>query len=511
MKRNRKVLYRSLVLLVTSFLLVCVVTPLSVMAFTATPARVGTVGMINATTGEGIPYGYQRSTFWDTAYGYHYVTGTVGNALGYFSSDKGESFASLPNDYIEDACSGSKNYSIWYDRDCGPMVHIVTVNSDVPDTSSCVLYGAATPNSSGYLEAVPKDEQLVYQAYADHFLLEPSVAVNASAGPAGLVVIVWTDRDESILAQPWQSYTVWNAVGTFNESGYWEQLVEPSDELTNGLGNNSRYISIVPLANGDFYAIHGENMSASEDEAYWLVGNRFDSGTLSWGSDEWIMDWAGENQLVAGDWYSLAAEVDNSYLHVVYTQASTGEMGPCNTSHDWAEWDGEDWGVNRINITQPGQIIHPALSVLNNAQMRLTYGNHSGEVGTLNYMTYTLGGDWDTTTWVEDVDWESEDLTAAYRGDSPLGFSWLDVGAGDFTLWYDYYGTDDDDIPGILGKELLQLILPLLMEIIALLAILSYATRLSVEPKVVITVSLLASALIGAIAFLVVKMIVGGL
>ena len=87
----------------------------------------------------------------------------------------------------------------------------------------------------------------------------------------------------------------------------------------------------------------------------------------------------------------------------------------------------------------------------------------------------------------------------------------MDVSGGNFELLYDWFGDQEAVEAGTLGAELLQIVLPLLMALLALIATLMAGIRLATEPKITIIVGMMSAALVGGIAFLVVQQIVGGL
>jgi len=479
-------------------------------------ARPSTVLESTTLAADGLSYPYQRSTFYDQENDYNYCFFVENYYMKYNSSLYGEEWQ---EGWVVDDCAGSRNYSIYWD---GNAAHMVLVNGSVPGWTM-LYYGAGTPNSTGQLETVPKDPQVVAQSTVDCRIIEPMVMVDSLNT---YVMVVWTQ--DCPLAPPiGDRYTVYASLGTYNASGYWEVSIEPTDELTCA-DCNSRYISATIRYDNDssVYIIHAENASlpAVKEDSWYLVGNNFNGTSGLFEADQWIMDAVSpENRLLYGYFYSTGSNwekvlIQDEAIHVVYTQDDDqSATGIYNTTHDWNENDGETWGVHVKNITLPevGTIQCPTLARWNETTMRyLAVEGTDFLEPQMQWRDFHLFAQtWSDPATLRTINWTdlNHQLQMGWNSSSPLGYDWVQQSGVNTPILYDWFGDQEAVEAGTLGAELLQLVLPILMAILALLATMYVGIRLSTEPKITIIVAMLSCALVGAIAFLIVKQIVGGL
>ena len=502
MKKRRFILWTLVFLFVFG-----VAIPVGV-AFAARPSVVDPV--VDSALEEGISYPYQRSTFYDTVNDYNHVWFVENYWLKFNSSQYGEEWQPMGWTYAP--CAGSHNFSIFYD---GNYTHVVYVNASFPAPAG-VYYGMVTPNSTGGIDPVASPGP-VANATVGCRVIEPMVMVDSLNT---YIMVVWTQHCP---LAPSPQYVVYASIGAYNTTGAWEVLVEPTDELTGA--TNSRFISATQRFDGNnsVYVIHAENKSLPflHYDTWYLVGNNFNGSSGTFEADQWIMDAVTPvNSLYEGYYYSTASiwekpEIQAESVHIVYTQNDTLGVLPglYNTTHDWADFVGEDWGVHTSNLTEVGQTLQePVLARLNASGLKYLYGDHTGEVGWMRYRDFNcVALTWSNSTALRQVDWEEDQIQMAWNASSPLGYDWLNVSGEDFALYYDWFGDQESVEAGVLGAELLEIVLPLLMAVLALLATLVAGARLSSEPKITLIVGMMAAALVGAIAFLVVNQIVGGL
>jgi len=483
------------------------------IAYAARPSVVDSA--VVPALGDGISYPYQRSTFYDSTNDYNYCFFVENYYLKYNSSQYGEVW----NDgWVVDDCAGANNFSLYYD---GTLVHMVEVNGSVVGHTD-LYYGAGTPNSTGQLETVPKDVQVVAQSTVACRIIEPMVMVDEDKS---YVMVVWT-QDCPLNPPITPRYQVFASVGTYNDSGYWEVSIEATDELT-GL-TNSRYISATMRYDDDdsVYIIHAENASAPtvKEDSWYLVGNNFNGTSGLFEDDQWIMDAVTPtDRLLYGFYYSTACLwakplIQEEAIHIVYTQDDDQSLsGIYLTNHDWNENDGETWGVHTKNITLPevGSEQVPVLARLNDSALKYLGVDDTTPASAvmMHREFHPFTQTWSNASNLRTLDWTdiAPQVQMGWSATSPLGYDWLSIADENPILYYNWFGDQEAVEAGTLGAELLQIVLPLLMALLALIATLMAGIRLATEPKITIIVGMMSAALVGGIAFLVVQQIVGGL